>query len=76
MTKSERIEMFRTEHGAAYGIVEFAGWDREKHTGGLFARASDAWAYVNTHYDPDEVESLGVDVARWEPEGEFWSYDF
>lgn len=70
-----RIEAFRREHGEAYGIIEFSGQDREKHTGGLFEDANAAWRYVRKHYDADEVESLGVDVARWDSDGQFWSYD-
>lgn len=70
-----RINAFHAKHGEAWGIVEFAGWDKEKHTGALFERREAAWKYVGAHYDPDEVESLGVDVGHWDREGEFWSYD-
>lgn len=70
-----RINAFHDGAGQCFGIIEYAGWDCEKHTGALFKSSRDAWAYVSKHYDDDEVESLGVDVGRWDREGEFWTYD-
>jgi hypothetical protein len=58
-----------------WAIIENAGYEGERNIGGEFGSSKEAWAYVSKMYDPDEQESLHVDVAHWDEDGEFWSYD-
>jgi hypothetical protein len=72
----EKVRAFHAAHGEAWGIIEESGRERERHTGGLFERYTQADDYKRRLYDPEEIESLAVDVARWDAAGEFWTYDF
>lgn len=71
-----RINAFYDQHGNAWGIIEESGMEREHHTGALFATLGAAHDYKVKQYDADEVESMNVALARWDREGEFWTYDY
>ena len=73
--RTVRIAAFHAQHGEAWGVIEQAGMERERHTGSLYASKREAWDHVRAHYDPDERDDLKVDVAHWDAEGGFWSYD-
>lgn len=55
------IEMAGMAHGERV-VHECASWS-----------AADSWTVK--HYPQDERERLHVDIAHWDEEGEFWSYD-
>lgn len=59
---------------ARWAVIENAGYDGECVIASNFPHWLDAHAYVRSHYDEDERESLHVDIAFWDEEG-FWSYD-
>ena len=58
-----------------WAVIENAGYEGECVIASNFTHWLDAYDYVCSHYDEDERESLHVDVAHWDEEGEFWSYD-
>lgn len=70
-----RIQAFHAEHGEAWGIIENSGHENERHTGALFGTPTEAWKHVAEQYDADEKTSLHIDVAHWDTDGGFWSYD-
>lgn len=72
----DQITACHSRHGQAWAIIENAGRQTERQTGGAFPTFHDAVSHRDGHYEPDEITDLSVDVARWEPEGRFWSYDY
>lgn len=70
------VRRCHAEHGEAWGVIEESGRDAEHHIGGAFRSLTEAVDYRTAHYDPPEREQLAVCIARWEPDGEFWSYDY
>lgn len=64
-----------TQHPAKWAIIENAGYEGENIAGQNFTSEAQAWATVRRNYDPDEIEDMHVDVAHWDEEGGFWSYD-
>lgn len=55
-------------------VIENAGYEGESIRG-EFTSWRDAQAFIDSHYEDDEFESLHVDIAHWDVEGSFWSYD-
>jgi len=74
-TNPARVNAYHDEHGQAWGVIENAGYERERDTGGLYGSFGEAVKARAKGYDADEVERLHVDIARWDRDGEFWSYD-
>ncbi|MFN4296960.1 MAG: hypothetical protein ACK4FB_08960 [Brevundimonas sp.] len=74
-TQTARITAFADTNGEAWGIIEFAGHDGERHTGALFRTHSEAVKDGLSDYEADERESLHVHVARWDRANGFWTYD-
>jgi hypothetical protein len=72
----DKVRRFQAAHGEAWGLIEESGMEREHHTGAVFATFREAVDYRAKQYDPDEIEAMHVDVARWDAQGEFWTYDF
>jgi len=70
-----RIAAFHAKNGEAWGIIEQSGMEGERHTGALYASYKEALDARDSDYTRDEREDLHVDVAHWDAEGEFWSYD-
>ena len=56
-------------------VIENAGYVGENLRKSGFTNWRDAEAYINAHYDEDEREMLHVDIAHWDEDGGFWSYD-
>lgn len=56
-------------------IIENAGYIGEVEIPGEFPDQYEAWAEVKRRYRDGEQERLHVDVAHWDDEGGFWSYD-
>lgn len=71
----ERIRAFYAKHGEAWTYIHLAGYVGEVWPGGLYEDQREAWKAVEKDYDRDEREAAKVDVAHWDAEGEFWSYD-
>jgi hypothetical protein len=74
--KLARINAFFDEKGSAWGLIEQSGREGEHHSGALFLTYREALDYRDRHYDRDEIEDMPVSVARWDRQGEFWTYDF
>lgn len=73
----ERVNAYHDAHGRAWGVIEGAGMeDGDRWTSPPLMSFEEACKYRASHYDPDERDSLSVMVARWDREGEFWSYDY
>lgn len=72
----ELVRRFHSRHGEAWGLIEQSGRDDEHHIGSVLPSYASAIADRRRRYEADEIEDLAVSVARWEPDGEFWSYDF
>lgn len=70
------INAFHDETGAAWGVIEEPGMEGgDRFTGQLHATYDAAVKAKLADYRPDEIERLKPDVARWDREGGFWSYD-
>lgn len=60
-----------------WAVIEEAGMDRETVRRDDFTDMSEAIRWMNRTYPSAlEREVLHVDVAKWDAEGEFWSYDY
>lgn len=70
-----RIAAFYAKHGDAWGIIEQSGMERERHTGALYATQKEALDARDADYTREEREDQFVDIAHWDGQGEFWSYD-
>lgn len=70
-----RIRAFLAQHGEAWTYIHRAGYVGEVWPGGLYGGPAAAWDAAREAYDADEWEDARVDVAHWDAEGEFWSYD-
>ncbi len=55
-------------------VIENAGYIGE-NLRAEFSTWREAEAYVDKHYRGDECHELHVDIAHWDEEGGFWSYD-
>lgn len=72
-----RANAFYDAHGALWGLIEGAGMaNGDRWTGACYRSHLDAHKDKLADYDPDEAERLSVDIARWDREGEFWTYDY
>lgn len=71
----QRIGEFHRQHGEAWSFIHRAGYVGEVWPGGLYASEREAWKAAREAYDDDEWEDARVDVAHWDVDGEFWSYD-
>lgn len=71
-----RINAFYDKYGACWGVIAYSGQEDEKHDGGLYATMREASEARAGGYDPDEIEDMDVCIARWDREGEFWTYDY
>lgn len=84
MTENEitRINAFFDQQGSAWAIIEGAGMAfGDKPTGAIhktYAEASEAKAqgYEPEELDPEHPACLHVAIARWDRQGQFWTYDF
>lgn len=73
----EQVNAFYDAHGRAWGVIEGAGMeDGDRWISPPLMRFEEACKYRASHYDHDERDSLSVMVARWDRDGEFWSYDY
>lgn len=70
-----RIAAFHAKHGEAWGIIEQSGMEGERHTGALYASQKEALDARDRDYTREEREGLFIDIAHWDAEGAFWSYD-
>lgn len=50
--------------GATYTVVENAGYIGETDRKGGFLRLTEAYKWIERHYEPDEIEELHVTVRR------------
>lgn len=55
-------------------VIENAGYIGE-NLRKEFSNWHDAESYILKHYRSDEREELHVDIAHWDSDGGFWSYD-
>lgn len=70
------INAFHDAHGAAWGVIEQPGMENgDRFTGCLYATYDAAVKAKLADYRPDEIESLTPDVARWDRQEGFWSFD-
>ena len=79
MTPAEiaRANAFYDAHGALWGIIQGAGLHNgDRWTGGCYATHLEAHKDKRADWDREEAERLGIDIARWDREGEFWTYDY
>lgn len=74
-TQRGRIRQFYARHHEAWTFVHRAGYVDEIWPGGLYPSQSEARAALRAAYDHDELEQAKPDVAHWDADGEFWSYD-
>ena len=58
-----------------WAVIENAGYRGERVVNDRMTTHSAAIKLMQDLYDPDEIEDLHVDIAHWDEEGEFWSYD-
>lgn len=72
-----RANAFHDAHGRLWGVIELPGMeDGDRWTGACYATFEEAVSAKRADYDADDIEALSPGVARWDRDGEFWTYDY
>lgn len=61
-------------HPTKWAVIENAGYEGER-VARTFATEGAALDFFADHYSDEEADELHVDVAHWDEDGAFWSYD-